>query len=116
MWHVSTGTDMPHVSFTMNPSLEMDPKLVALAMAELLDTMEFHSDDDSLRGVIPDAEQYLIDFAPDENDYDRRTWELRNQVMRAFLDFVRYHHNGAISSCKNRLLFTDQEMTPIKSV
>ncbi|PFX25067.1 hypothetical protein AWC38_SpisGene10317 [Stylophora pistillata] len=46
-------------------------------MDELLDIMEFHSDDDSLIRVIRDADQYLIDFVPDENDYDRRTWELR---------------------------------------
>ncbi|PFX25069.1 hypothetical protein AWC38_SpisGene10315 [Stylophora pistillata] len=82
-------------------------------MDELLDTMEFHSDDDSLKRVIRDAEQYLIDFAPSETDYDR-TWELRSQVMQAFLEFVRYHHDGAISSCKKHLLFTDDDTTPIK--
>lgn len=59
---------MTYVSFTMNPTLETNPILGVLAMDELLDVMEFHSDDDSLRRVIRDAEKYLIDFAPDEND------------------------------------------------
>ncbi|PFX14751.1 hypothetical protein AWC38_SpisGene21069 [Stylophora pistillata] len=86
---------MTHVSFTMNPALEMNPKLGVLVMDELLDVMEFHSDDDSLRRVIRDA-----DFAPDENDYDydRKTWELRSKVMQAFLDFVRYQDEDDISS------------------
>ncbi|PFX13980.1 hypothetical protein AWC38_SpisGene21902 [Stylophora pistillata] len=57
----------------MNPTLETNPKLGAIALDELLDTMEYHSDDDSLRRVIRDVEQYSIDLAPYDTDYDRRT-------------------------------------------
>ena len=41
-----------------------------------------------LRRVIQEAEKYLIDFAPSDTDYNRRTWELQCHVMRAFLEFV----------------------------
>ena len=98
----------------MNPSLETNPRLGVLAMDELLDVMEFHSDEDALRRVIRDAEQYLKHFSPDENDYDRKTWELRWKMMQAFLKFVRYQHEDDISPCKKRLLFTDQESTPTR--
>lgn len=98
----------------MNPSMETSPTMAVLLMVDILDSMEYHSDVKSKRRVIQDTETYFIKYASTREDYDRRTWELCGQVMRAFLEFVRYHHDGAISSCKKRLSFTDDEQTPIK--
>lgn len=107
---------LSHLNFyTMNSTLETNPKLGVLALDELLDVMKFHADDDSLRRVKRDAKEYLKVFSPNDDDYDKKSWELRCNVMKSYLEFVRHCYKKEIKSCKKTLEFLEQK-TPTKEL
>ena len=79
----------------MNGDLEDNPKWAALYLEDMMDIMQHRADEDSLRRVVRYAKAYIRDMTEGEDDNEltddeKRFLILRNHVMRAFTNFVKF--------------------------
>ena len=79
----------------MNGDLEDNPKWAALYLEDMMDIMQHRADEDSLRRLVRYAKAYIRDMTEEEDDNeltDDEKWFLilRNQVMRAFTNFLKF--------------------------
>ena len=79
----------------MNGDLEDNPKWAALYLEDMMDIMQHRADEDSLRRVVRYAKAYIRDMTEEEDDNEltddeKRFLILRNQVMHALMNFVKF--------------------------
>ena len=87
----------------MKGDLEDNPKWAASYLEDMMDNMQHRADEDSLRQVVRYAKAYIRDVTEEEDDNElmddeKRFLILRNQVMRAFTNFVKFCYDVGCNS------------------